>query len=389
MKKLISVAAVCLAAAILFPMILSAAARGGGLPFSDVKEEQWYYGNVKFVYENGIMKGTSADRFSPGGSLTRGMCVTILYRVAGSPDATDPAKFTDVDPAAYYAPAVAWAAENGVVFGRNETEFVPGGTLTRAEFAAMLYRYLTTSELTMPETNTSSPTDADKIPSYARDAVCAMYRAGIINGKSGGVFDPSACVTRAEVAAMIERFLKAAEPVATDPPQEDPPEEPEFDPLQLDDGVLDIAFFGDSFTYVPEMPEMLKAIAKGKHEIKTYNCTHGGWMLLNHYNKWSAYSEQTLASKTDNWDAVVLNEIGNLDVLQFEEDYIDEWNALSDDQKEQFGSYDTFYEMVTAVTKSHRYFKLFTELIGVAAAHSLGYLNEDDFDRLMDYRKMI
>ncbi len=350
MKKILSLISLCLAAAMILSVCAFAADGDAVLSFRDVGAGEWYYGNVKYVYENGIMKGTSDTEFSPDGTLTRAMCVAILHRAAGEPTVNVKLDFTDVKPGEYYEKPVVWAFARGIVKGRSEKEFVPDGNISRAEFATMLFRYMKASRLTLTETNDSIPSDADKIPEYAADAVNALYRAGIVTGKGGGVFDPDAGITRAETAAMIERFQRSAI---------DTMENPVFD-----DGVLDIAFFGDSFTYVPEIPAQLVAIAGRKHRIKTYNCTHGGWMLKEHYEKWSAYSEQTLASKTEKWDAVVLNEIGLLDVLQFKEEYIDEYNALEDWQKEAFESFDDYFDKVTAVTKSDKYYKLIPELFG-------------------------
>ena len=188
--------------------------RSDGIPFDDLTGDKWYYNNVKYVYKNAVMKGTSDTEFSPDGTLTRAMCVTILYRVEGEPETDGEMVFTDVGSGEYYEKPVLWASKNGIVKGRTETEFVPDGPITRAEFAAMLYRYMDSVKLTLPKTKDASPSDIADIPSYAKEAVSALYRAGVVTGKGGGVFDPDANSTRAETAAMIERFLTAASPAA-------------------------------------------------------------------------------------------------------------------------------------------------------------------------------
>ncbi|MBR3416711.1 MAG: S-layer homology domain-containing protein, partial [Clostridia bacterium] len=151
MKKLLMLISLCLAAAMILP-VCAFAEQSADMPFRDVKADAWYYDNVKYVFENGIMKGTSDTEFSPDGTLTRAMCVTILHRAAGEPEADGALKFTDVKAGEYYEKAVVWASQNGIVKGRSENEFVPDGTITRAEFATMLYRYLESAGKTLSET---------------------------------------------------------------------------------------------------------------------------------------------------------------------------------------------------------------------------------------------
>ena len=349
MKKLISLISLCLAAAMILSVCAFAADGDAALPFRDVGAGEWYYGNVKYVYENGIMKGTSDTEFSPDGTLTRAMCVTILHRMAGEPTVNVKLKFTDVKPGEYYEKPVVWAFARGIVKGRTETEFDPDGNITRAEFATMLFRYMKASRLTLTETNDSVPSDADMIPEFAADAVNALYRAEIVTGKGGGVFDPDAQITRAETAAMTERFQRSA--IDT------------LEKLELDDGVLDIAYIGNSFTYVPKIPEQLEAIAEGKHEIKTYMRTHPGWMLFDHYDKWSKRSEETISYMARNWDVIVLNDAGNVELLQLREDFIEQYENLPEETKAKY-SFDAYYQQVRNTLRSDEYFKLFTEMFG-------------------------
>ena len=180
------------------------------LPFKDVAKESWYFGNVKYALDKNIMKGVADDLFDPEGKLTRAMAVTILYRVAGEPEVTDKNSFSDVSAGTWYTDPVSWAQAKGIVMGRTTTEFDPDGDITRAEFAAILYRYKIASYKTLGATRDGEPTDIAIVPEYAKDAVRKMYRSGIINGRENGAFDPSAKITRAETAAMIERYDETA-----------------------------------------------------------------------------------------------------------------------------------------------------------------------------------
>ncbi len=203
MKKILTLTAVALAAVMLFPLSAFAAKDGGALPFSDVKNGEWYYDGVKSVYESNLMRGTSADKFDPDGTLTRGMCAAILYRAAKEPAVKAAATFSDVDA----AKAVAWAQQNGVVKGKTTTEFDPDGEITRAEFSTMMYRYLDAEDLELPETRDGEPADAGDIPDYAAEAVDALYDAEVVNGRENGEFDPDADITRAEAASVLDRFF--------------------------------------------------------------------------------------------------------------------------------------------------------------------------------------
>ncbi len=195
--------------AIYFTITVAFPIFAGDVNFTDVKKSDWFYESVRFVNEKGYMKGVSNTSFDPVGNLTRGMCVTILYRIAGEPETNGKNIFSDVKVKEYFTLPVIWASNNGIVYGRTETTFVPNGTITRAEFSAMLFRYISSEALSLEETRIGSPADYDKIPSYAKDAVLSMFRCGIINGREGGIFDPDTFITRAEAAAMIERFVRA------------------------------------------------------------------------------------------------------------------------------------------------------------------------------------
>ena len=208
MKKILMLTAAALAALMLLPLTAFAAKDGGALPFSDVKSGDWYYDGVKSVYESNLMKGTTATEFDPEGTLTRGMCATVLYRAAKEPAVKAASSFADVDAGAYYADAVAWAQSEKIVMGRSATEFDPDANVNRAEFSTMMYRFLEAGDLELPETRDGEPTDADDIPEYAAEAVDALYDAEVVNGRENGEFDPDADITRAEAASVLDRFFE-------------------------------------------------------------------------------------------------------------------------------------------------------------------------------------
>ena len=180
-----------------------------GFKFTDVSRNDWFYGDVSYVYENGIMDGVSAETFAPNATLTRGMIVTILYRMENKPAVTGASKFTDVDANEWYGAPVAWAAENGIVTGYSETTFGPNDPVTREQLAAILYRYAVykgMSAVTL-EQNLSRFTDADQISAYAVPAMNWAVGKGLINGADGKL-SPKASATRAQVAAIIHRYLE-------------------------------------------------------------------------------------------------------------------------------------------------------------------------------------
>ncbi len=191
-------------------ILLSAVITVSAASFSDVKSSAWYYSSVNYVSDKGIMQGTSSGKFSPNANLTRAMGVTLIHRLAGTPSASGASiPFTDVKSGQWYTDAVKWAYKNGIVTGKSSTYFDVNGDITRAEFATILNRYSNHRNYTLPRTRMDIFSDFNKIPTWAISAVDTMYKAGIINGKDDGTFDPNAKITRAEAAAMIERFDKA------------------------------------------------------------------------------------------------------------------------------------------------------------------------------------
>jgi len=187
-------------------------------PYADVDQSDWFIDAVMFVYGHGLMiaTGTNPMMFSPNAATTRGMIVTILYRMAGSPDVSgelreESGEFTDVDAGMWYYDAVVWAAANGIVSGYGGGLFGPEDYITREQLAVILGSYAAEMGMTLPMVRDYSGFHDDAgISDYAKEAVEYFFRAGIISGKPGNVFDPQGTATRAEVATMIMRFLEAA-----------------------------------------------------------------------------------------------------------------------------------------------------------------------------------
>ena len=181
-------------------------------PFTDVSEKDWFYGDVMFVYENGLMLGTSKTLFSPHGTATRGMMATILWRMEGSPAPKGKNSFTDVEAGKWYADAITWTAENGIFAGYGKDKFGPDDPITREQLAAIFYRYADYKgyDLTV-KGNLDKFKDADKITDYAKTAMQWAVGSGLVKGKSGNLLDPQGTATRAEIAAMLHRFIEKYE----------------------------------------------------------------------------------------------------------------------------------------------------------------------------------
>lgn len=178
--------------------------------FNDVSANDWFASAVDYVTGKGMMNGTADNTFSPKANTTRGMVVTVLYRLENQPS-TSAASFTDVASGAYYANAVAWANANGIVSGYGSGKFGPNDKVTREQLAAILYRYAQYKKYDVSvgeDTNILSYNDAQSISSYAIPAIQWACGAGVVTGKSGSKLDPKGNATRAEVAVMLMRFCE-------------------------------------------------------------------------------------------------------------------------------------------------------------------------------------
>jgi hypothetical protein len=182
------------------------------IAYTDVPPSAWFYDAVQYVTDRGLMLGTGNGAFSPGVPMTRAMLVTVLQRLTGGDAALgvpprDTSRFDDVPDGTWYTTAVAWAADSGIVTGVGNNRFAPDANITRQDLAVLFSRYAKAADIALPATR-AAPTfnDGGYVADYARDAVTLLYRAGIVNGKDGNVFDPHGSATRAEAAVMLHRF---------------------------------------------------------------------------------------------------------------------------------------------------------------------------------------
>lgn len=182
---------------------------GSGLPFADVPSGSWYYDDVAYVYDTGLMTGLTVTAFGPNLSTTRGMIVTILWRMENEPAAKHGCPFADVRRGSYYEQAIAWASENGIVTGFDASTFAPDRAITREQLAAILFRfaaYRGMDAVTLRE-NLSSFQDQAAISAYAVSALNWAVGEGLMQG-TGDKLEPTGNATRAQVAAMLRRFMQ-------------------------------------------------------------------------------------------------------------------------------------------------------------------------------------
>ncbi|MBR7032319.1 MAG: S-layer homology domain-containing protein, partial [Clostridia bacterium] len=188
-------------------LITAIPAGAAKIDFSDVAETRWSASAIKYAVDNGYMNGVGNGRFDPAGPLTRGMVATVLWRREGSPAPTAPGGFVDVPAGAWYADAVAWAKETGVVNGMTATTFAPNAFITREQLATMLFRFSSTAPVSVPERADLSPfADDEKTSAWAKESLEWAVEAGLINGTDGNRLAPSGNATREQFAAIIERY---------------------------------------------------------------------------------------------------------------------------------------------------------------------------------------
>ena len=180
----------------------------GVLPFTDVREADWFYDDVVYAYENGLFSGTSDTTFSPNASMTRAMLVTVLYRLEGQPTVSGRSGFSDVKLNSYYEDAVTWAADNGIVNGTGATTFSPNANVTREQMAAILYRYAQYKQYgTTASAGLNGFSDAAKVSTYAKAPLSWAVAEKLVNGSEGRLL-PTGNATRAQVAAILHRFVE-------------------------------------------------------------------------------------------------------------------------------------------------------------------------------------
>ena len=179
--------------------------------FKDVKKNDWYYEAVEYVANKGLMNGTGNDEFTPDANTTRGMIVTILYRLEGSPEVSM-STFTDVANTEYYAKAVAWAEKNGIVNGYGEGKFGPNDVITREQLAAIMYRYSNYKKYNTSvgeDTNILSYNDISELSEYAVSSMQWACGAGLVNGIGDGKLAPKGNATRAQLATILMRYCES------------------------------------------------------------------------------------------------------------------------------------------------------------------------------------
>ena len=180
----------------------------GKLPFTDVRESDWFYDDVVFAYENGLFSGTSDTTFSPNTSMTRAMLVTVLYRLEGQPAVNGRSGFSDVQYNGYYEDAVTWAADNGIVNGTSTSTFSPNVNVTREQMAAILYRYAQYKKYnTAASSSLNSFSDHTSVSGYAVASLQWSVAEKLVNGSNGKLM-PTGNASRAQVAAILHRFAE-------------------------------------------------------------------------------------------------------------------------------------------------------------------------------------
>ncbi|MFQ8985032.1 MAG: S-layer homology domain-containing protein, partial [Evtepia sp.] len=173
-------------------------------------EGDWFYDAVRYAYETGLMDGVEDNLFAPNSETTRAQLVTILYRLAGEPEPGGDSGFSDVAAGIWYTDAVAWAAENGIVNGVSDTEFAPGDDITREQLAAILYRYAAYQGYDVSQrADLSGFGDASSISGYAQEVLSWAHAQGLVLGFEDGSLRPQGTASRAQIAAVLMRFLAA------------------------------------------------------------------------------------------------------------------------------------------------------------------------------------
>ena len=179
------------------------------IQFTDVNENDWYYDAVKYVYVNGLMSGVSDTTFAPNANTTRGMIVTVLYRMENQPNVTIDNSFNDVKSTDYYGNAIYWAKQNNIVSGYNSTTFAPNDNITREQIAAILYRYAAYKGYSVDKTSDlSNFNDTSNISNYALTPIKWAVSSGLISGMGDSTISPIGNASRAQIATILMRFIE-------------------------------------------------------------------------------------------------------------------------------------------------------------------------------------
>ena len=217
---------VCSAAMLMGAVTFSASAAH---PFTDVKGDQWYANFVDYAYNHGLMAGTGSKSFSPNQVMTRGMLVTVIHAIAGKPAPTTGNHFSDVKANDYFAPAVTWCYENGIVAGTGAKTFSPNQKVTREQMVAIMMKFAKhTGADVSKRADLSGYKDASKIEGYAVDAFKWAVASGVVSGTSDNTLSPKAGAVRAQCAVVLQRYDEMLENQKPEPekPTEPAPTEP-------------------------------------------------------------------------------------------------------------------------------------------------------------------
>lgn len=176
--------------------------------FADIKQDDWFYGDVMFVFDNKIMTGTSENEFSPYTTLNRAMMITILHRIDGDTSSYETDVFSDVEKNSWYQNAVNWGYENKIVAGTSKNTFAPKNNLTREQLCVMLYNYTKHIGVKTEFADISSYSDNNSVSDWAKEAVSWAVQKKIVTGKGNNTLAPKDSATRAEAAAVIRRYTE-------------------------------------------------------------------------------------------------------------------------------------------------------------------------------------
>lgn len=182
---------------------IPSSAENGDTPFTDVMEGAWFYDDVTYVWQEGLMQGISGTEFGPAMSANRAMVVTLLYRLDGAERYPEESSFADVEPGSWYHAPVEWALENGITTGVSETEFAPGRNVIREQFVTFLHRY---AGAPAPDALPEHFADWTDVSAYAREAVAWAVEEGLLTGYDDGTVKPLRELNRAELAVLMHRF---------------------------------------------------------------------------------------------------------------------------------------------------------------------------------------
>lgn len=245
-RKIVSIIVTLCFLLTLVPVGAFAESKDTETPFDDVQTTDWFYDTVQYVYDEGLMAGTGDRIFSPQQTTTRGMIVTILHRMAGSPE-SEAQNFIDVDPDAWYAPAINWSIESGVGAGYGGGLFGPDDAITREQMASFLYRYAELEGYDVSAVGDLDDfADASAVSDWAEDVMSWAVGADLFAGRDNNQLAPQGLTTRAEAATILMRYCEnivgtSAEDPSEDNPSVDPtpddPDDPSTDPEEPgDDG---------------------------------------------------------------------------------------------------------------------------------------------------------